>query len=29
VLNHILWFAMKGSQVPYPAWAASQAEDKD
>ena len=29
VLNHIIWFAMKGSQTPYPAWAASGAEDND
>jgi YVTN family beta-propeller protein len=29
LLNHIIWFAMKGSQVPYPAWAADEREDKD
>jgi YVTN family beta-propeller protein len=27
VLNHIIWFAMKGSQVPYPAWAAGTQDD--
>jgi len=29
LLNHILWFAMKGSQTPYPTWAVSAAEDRD
>jgi len=29
LLNHILWFAMKGSQTPYPTWAVSTAEDRD
>jgi YVTN family beta-propeller protein len=29
LLNHILWFAMKGSQAPYPTWAASDGEDRD
>jgi hypothetical protein len=27
-LNHILWHAMKGSQIPYPAWAV-RATDED
>ncbi|HEV2691927.1 MAG TPA: alkaline phosphatase family protein, partial [Verrucomicrobiae bacterium] len=29
VLNQILWRAMKGSQVPYPAWAVKATEDND
>jgi YVTN family beta-propeller protein len=29
LLNRILWHAMKGSQSPYPEWAARTPEDKD
>jgi YVTN family beta-propeller protein len=29
LLNRILWHAMKGSQAPYPEWAARTPEDKD
>jgi len=29
VLNQILWRAMKGTQVPYPAWAVKATEDDD
>ncbi|HSY17678.1 MAG TPA: beta-propeller fold lactonase family protein [Candidatus Acidoferrales bacterium] len=29
VLNQILWRAMKGTQVPYPAWAVKPAADND
>jgi hypothetical protein len=29
VLNRIIWHAMKGSDQPYPAWAAGAVEDKD
>ena len=29
LLNRILWHAVKGSQVPYPAWAVSAVEDRD
>jgi YVTN family beta-propeller protein len=29
VLNRILWHAVKGSQVPYPAWAVTVARDED
>jgi hypothetical protein len=29
VLNRILWHAVKGSQTPYPAWAASPVRERD
>jgi hypothetical protein len=29
VLNHILWRAMKGPDVPYPEWAVKSAADND
>ena len=29
VLNQILWRAVKGTQVPYPAWAVKAVEDND
>jgi hypothetical protein len=28
-LNRILWHALKGSQVPYPAWAVTAVRDED
>jgi hypothetical protein len=27
LLNHIIWTAMKGTQVPYPTWAVQQVDD--
>jgi hypothetical protein len=29
LLNRILWHAMKGAHVPYPAWAVTVQEDED
>ena len=29
VLNRILWRSQKGSEIPYPEWAISLAEDHD
>jgi len=29
LLNRILWRAMKGSHVPYPAWAITPHNDED
>ena len=29
VLNRILWYAMKGSRVPYPEWAVRTQPDED
>jgi hypothetical protein len=29
MLNRILWYAMKGSQAPYPSWAAAAVRDED
>lgn len=29
VINRILWYAMKGSAVPYPEWAITAVEDDD
>ena len=29
VLNRILWHAMRGSSLPYPAWAVTAVDDDD